>query len=90
MAKKTTNIKHVIATRFTDYVLKHGTYPKSVYAFTEEIEIKEADFYVLKHTDCPAILIEMGFLTNAKDQSYLTSTSGQAEIAKTIFESIRN
>ncbi len=52
--------------------------------------IKEADFYVLKHTDCPAILIEMGFLTNAKDQSYLTSTSGQAEIAKTIFESIRN
>lgn len=45
MAKKTFKIKNQIVDRFTEYVLKHGKYPKSVYAFAEEIEIKEADFY---------------------------------------------
>mgnify|MGYP001824979187 FL=1 len=45
MAKRTPKIKNDIVNRFTDYVLKHGAYPKSVYAFAQEIGIKEADFY---------------------------------------------
>lgn len=45
MATKTSNIKQEIVTRFTDYVLKHEAYPKSVYSFAEEIGIKEAEIY---------------------------------------------
>ena len=29
--------------------------------------VKEADFYVLKHTRAPALLIEIGFVDNSKD-----------------------
>ena len=45
MAKRTPKIKSQIVNRFTEYVLKHGTYPKSVYAFAEELKIKESEFY---------------------------------------------
>lgn len=45
MAKRTPKIKNEIVDRFTEYVLRHGTYPKSVYAFAEELEIKESEFY---------------------------------------------
>jgi hypothetical protein len=45
MANRTPKIKNEIVNGFTDYVLKNGTYPKSVYAFAAEIGIKEAEFY---------------------------------------------
>lgn len=45
MAKKNATIERKIVNAFTDHVLKHGAYPKSVYAFAEEIGIKEAEFY---------------------------------------------
>lgn len=45
MAKRTPKIKNEIVDRFTEYVLRHGNYPKSVYAFAEELEIKESEFY---------------------------------------------
>ena len=32
---------------------------------------KEADFYVLKHTSCPAVLLELGFINNEKDARFL-------------------
>ena len=52
--------------------------------------VKEANFYILKHVECPAILIEMGFLTNKQDSSYLNSKTGQVEIATAIFNSLKN
>jgi AcrR family transcriptional regulator len=45
MAKKNASIKRKIVNAFTDHVLKHGAYPKSVYAFAEELGMKEAQFY---------------------------------------------
>jgi N-acetylmuramoyl-L-alanine amidase len=37
---------------------------------------KEADFYVLRKTDCPAILTETGFYDNRKEAEFLMSTQG--------------
>lgn len=50
--------------------------------------VQEADFHVLKHTSCPAVLLEMGYLTNAKDREYLTSDVGQTAIAVAIIKSL--
>lgn len=51
---------------------------------------KEADFYILKNTSCPAVLIENFFMTNKKDYDFLMSEKGQDKIAKVIFTAIKN
>lgn len=35
--------------------------------------VKYGNFQVLRETDCPAVLVEMGFLTNAEEELYLLS-----------------
>ncbi|HPN36787.1 MAG TPA: N-acetylmuramoyl-L-alanine amidase [Melioribacteraceae bacterium] len=51
--------------------------------------IKQAGFYVLVGASMPNVLVEAGFLSNRKDEAYLKSESGQNEIARTIFNSIK-
>jgi N-acetylmuramoyl-L-alanine amidase len=50
---------------------------------------KEANFYILKNTSCPAVLIENFFMTNKKDYNYLMSEKGQNKIARVIFNAIK-
>lgn len=49
---------------------------------------KEADFYVLRKTDCPAILVENLFFDNETEAKFLLSSIGQTKIAKCITDSI--
>jgi N-acetylmuramoyl-L-alanine amidase len=49
---------------------------------------KEADFFVLRKTDCPAVLVENLFFDNKKEAEFLLSKEGQAQIAKAIYMSI--
>lgn len=56
----------------------------------EVADVKKANFLILKGTNCPAALIEMGFLSNASERAFLQSESGQEKIAKIINNSIRN
>lgn len=46
--------------------------------------IKESDFYVLRHTKMPAVLIECEFLSNPKVQEWLREPSSLRDIALTI------
>jgi N-acetylmuramoyl-L-alanine amidase len=55
---------------------------------SEKVEIKKADFYVLKNTLAPAALVELGFLSNDADRAYLTSDAGQKELAQFILNAI--
>jgi len=50
---------------------------------------KEAPFYVLRKTDCPALLVENGFFDNRKEAEFLLSTKGQIAYAEVLFESIK-
>ena len=50
--------------------------------------VKQAGFWVLHNTYMPSVLIEAGFITNKKEEKYLTSKKGQKEIAKNIFSAI--
>jgi len=49
---------------------------------------KEADFYVLRKTDCPAILVENLFFDNKKEAEFLLSEEGQTRIAKCLYDAI--
>jgi len=50
--------------------------------------IKEAPFMILNKSEVPAIVVELGFLSNAKDCEMLTDDSQQTRIANTLLEFI--
>ncbi|WP_319800414.1 MULTISPECIES: N-acetylmuramoyl-L-alanine amidase [Flavobacterium] len=52
-------------------------------------EVKDANYFVLKNSKCPALLVEIGYLTNENDRNYLISENGQNEIANKIIEFIK-
>ncbi|EQA45824.1 N-acetylmuramoyl-L-alanine amidase [Leptospira broomii serovar Hurstbridge str. 5399] len=51
--------------------------------------VKKADFSVLRGSLMPAILVEMGYLTNGKESELLASQAQQVRVAKSILEGIR-
>lgn len=52
--------------------------------------VKQAGFVVLYEASMPAILVEVGFLTNPSEQRFLASDYGQSIMASAIFRSIRD
>jgi len=49
----------------------------------------EADFYILKHTKCPAILSENFFYDNVDDVRYILSDEGLENVVKTHVEGVK-
>lgn len=49
---------------------------------------KESSFYILKHTICPAILIENFFMDNESDCKYILSEEGRDNISNMIVSAI--
>lgn len=56
--------------------------------FSVRGEIKTADFYILKNVEIPAVILELGFITNEQDKATLTSASAQDKIAKSLYDSL--
>ena len=52
--------------------------------------VKQAGFVVLYEASMPALLVEVGFLTNPSEQRFLASDYGQSIMASAIFRSIRD
>jgi len=50
--------------------------------------LKEENFYVLRKTDCPAILVENLFFDNLKEAQFLMTAAGRQKIADIIVASI--
>ena len=48
----------------------------------------EENFYILRHTLCPAVLTENFFMDNKKDLAYLLSQEGRRAIVETIIDGI--
>ncbi len=48
-------------------------------------QVKQDQFIVLKTTNMPSTLVEMGFVSNPEEELYLLSEHGQDEMAKSIF-----
>lgn len=50
--------------------------------------IKQGNYYVLRKTSMPAALVEMGFLTDPEEASWLNNPNNQRVLAKAIAEGI--
>ncbi len=55
----------------------------------KEGKVWEGKSILLKESNCPAVTLEIGFLSNEADRDYITSKAGQDEIAKKILESLK-
>lgn len=51
--------------------------------------VKQAGFLVLYKTTMPSVLVETGFLTNSLEEKYLTSSKGQDELARSIYNAFK-
>lgn len=48
--------------------------------------IKEAPFFILNKSEVPAMVVELGFLSNPSDREYLTAGTGQEKIAQSVLD----
>jgi N-acetylmuramoyl-L-alanine amidase len=51
--------------------------------------VKQAGFLVISYTTMPAVLIELGFLTNSEEEDYLQGTQGQEYMASAIYRAFK-
>lgn len=51
--------------------------------------VKQAGFIVLWKTSMPSVLVELGFLSNPKEEDYLITSEGQTYLASAVFRAFR-
>ena len=61
---------------------------KKMYKGIKSLGVKQAPFYVLIGAQMPAILVEVGFLTNSRERKRLLSSKYQKRVAEGIYSGI--
>ncbi len=51
--------------------------------------VKQAGLWVLAHTYMPSVLVELGFLTNNKEEDFLNSSNGKKIMTKSLFNAVK-
>lgn len=51
---------------------------------------REQNLAILRETQCPAVLVECGFMTNHDDVAFMNSADGQNKIASAIAKAVNN
>ena len=60
----------------------------SVYTVSPSLLKNQTSIYVLDKNICPSVLIECGFITNKRDQEFISKANNQAAIARKIISAI--
>jgi N-acetylmuramoyl-L-alanine amidase len=51
--------------------------------------VRQAGFWVLHQTSMAAVLIELGYISNPREEAFLVSTDGQNRLAESIFKAFK-
>jgi N-acetylmuramoyl-L-alanine amidase len=57
---------------------------------TRDRGVKDGEWYVIKYQEIPAVLLELGFISNSEDLSKLTSSTYKEKYAQAIYQGILN
>ncbi len=52
--------------------------------------VHQAGFLVLRETSMPSVLVELGYISNPSEETYLLSENGTSELANSIFKAFLN
>lgn len=52
--------------------------------------VRQAGFWVLHRSACPSVLVELGFISNPAEERFLSSESGQKDMATAIYNAFVN
>jgi len=52
--------------------------------------VRQANFYVLKGVQSPAVLVEMGYISSTKDRARLSNSTVRKRMAQGIYNGIYN
>jgi len=66
-----------------------GQYLQNVKEISIDRGVKTANFYVIRYTNMPAVLVECGFISNVEEEKTLNNYETQRAIAKAIAEGIK-
>lgn len=81
-----TSIGQTLSDTYADFIMKEykKTYPTRKYRedTSDGDSDKESNFYVLRHTIMPAVLLEIGFFDNMEDYKWLSNPCNIENMAK--------
>ena len=66
-----------------------GAFRKAPFRESGYTGIHQDIFYLLWATNMPSVLLELGFISNPSDYSYLSSSAGQEKIAQRLFDAFK-
>jgi N-acetylmuramoyl-L-alanine amidase len=77
---------------FREQSIKLATFMQDEYVKTGRIDrgVKEKSLAVLARAGMPAVLTEIGFISNPDEEAYMNSETGQQEIVDCLFKAIQN
>jgi N-acetylmuramoyl-L-alanine amidase len=52
--------------------------------------VKQAGFFVLVGASMPNVLVELGYLSNRRDEKFLKSSSGRQQLAELLFKAVKH
>jgi N-acetylmuramoyl-L-alanine amidase len=55
---------------------------------TNNYPVKGKTYYMLRHNYCPSVIVEMGFISNARDRAMMTNPAAQKKIAQAILDAV--
>lgn len=95
--QKLTEEEFIIVTMAQSAYMKYSEQFADITAYTmarylkiKNSGVKQAGFYVLVGASMPNVLVELGYLSNKKEEQLLRSQDGQRKIAEALFRGIKD